>query len=96
MSARVINLALRMVAVTEGERLTGFLKAIDVVRKAQATCAAFDTPGTADSAAARDALDACVVAEDRLLAPSCDPGLATFLAHVLEHLNDITGEVTCA
>ena len=92
MNARVIDLTRRMVAAAERDRLTGFLAAIGAARQAQATCTAFDTSETADTSAARDALDACLMAEDRLLALACDPGLSTFLLLLLEQLNDIAGE----
>ena len=94
--APVIDLSRRLVAVAERERLAGFLTAIATARLAQETCDGFDSPERADTAAARDALDACLMAEDRVLALALDPGLATFFVLILEQLNTIAGEAACA
>jgi hypothetical protein len=86
----------RMVAAAEEARLKDFLAAAQAVKDARAAHAAFDTAPELDCAAARDALDACLMAEDRLLALASDAGLATFLARILEQLTAIAGEPACA
>lgn len=92
MNARVITMPIRMLADCERRRLSEFLKAIETAAQAKADFAAFDTCPAADSAAARDALDACLMAEDRVLGLALDPGFPTFLGLILEQLNDIAGE----
>ena len=57
MTAVVIDLSRRLVAESERDRLTGFLTAIKTALGAQETFAAHDTAPTADSAAARAALE---------------------------------------
>lgn len=96
MSARIIDLGTRTLAATEGARLAEYLRAIEEAIAAQVASAAFDTPETMDTAAARDAQDACLIAEDRVLGLALDPDLAAFLRHVLDELNDMAGGAACA
>jgi hypothetical protein len=96
MSAQVIDLATRQLAGKEGARLATFLAAVDAAFAAQAASAAFDTVETMDTTAARDALDTCLIAEDRVLALALDRDLTVFLRHVLDELNDVAGGAACA
>jgi hypothetical protein len=96
MTAHVVTLPIRMLADCERRRLDEFLAAIEAAHKARAVHNSFDTCPALDSAAARDALDACIEAEDRVLALAMDPNFPTFLRLVLEQLTDIAGEASCA
>jgi hypothetical protein len=96
MTAQVIDLATRQLAGKEGARLAVFLGAIEAAWAAQAASAAFNTVETLDTPAARDAQDACLVAEDCVLGLALDPDLAAFLRHVLDELNDVAGGAACA
>jgi hypothetical protein len=92
MTAHVVTLPIRMLADCERRRLSEFLKAIETALQAQAVCKTFDTCPAVDSAAARDALDACIETQDRVLGLALDPGLTTFLGLIRDHLTEIAGD----
>lgn len=96
MTARVIELTptQRMVAGTERERLTGFLAAIQTAEAVELALAGLDTPEVIDTATWRDAEEAFLLAEDRVLALARDCGLADCLELTLKQLNDIAGDVS--
>ncbi len=91
MSAPVIDLSRRLVAISERDRLAGFLSAVGAAADARSNSQAYENESRATTGVI-EATISRLAAENRLLELSCDPGLAVFLGLVLEQLNAIAGE----